>query len=151
MRLPVSREIGGLRFTVAPLGFRTQASLFVLLTKALGPALIETLAGAKSLADLTDASKFDLRAIATKAIEGLSDDLIDRLIEALGSSTSVQITPARAPNLDSLDAREEAFGAGRLDRFFGWIAFACEVNFGPFFGSLAQRVREQESTANTKA
>lgn len=128
-----TRQIDGLVFEVTPLGFSSGRRALVLASKILGPAVIDLLASAKpgeppSLRVLRDVSR-DL-------IARLSDDDLEALQNAFADSSRVFLDAKRSPFLSDSAAREEAFGNGRFLRFFAWLAFACEVNFGPFFVAL---------------
>jgi hypothetical protein len=134
MRTPERREIAGLAIEITPLGFEAQRRTFVVLARALGPALVEMLAGAKSLESL--GSPDALRRAALAAIERLDDATLEALTEAFGESSRAMFAPKRAPFLSEASAREEAFAGPHFARFFLWLRACVEVNYGPFFASL---------------
>jgi hypothetical protein len=137
MRTPERREIAGLTIEITPLGFEAQRRAFVVLAKALGPALVEALAGAKSI----DAMGSDaLRRAALSAIERVDDATLEALTEAFGESSRAMFAPKRAPFLSEPAAREEAFGGPHFARFFLWLRACVEVNYGPFFASLGAQI-----------
>jgi hypothetical protein len=105
----------------------------VRLTKAVGPAVVELLSAREAGKPPTDD---EIRRAALSAIQGIDDDALEALTEAFGESSRVFLDAKRSPFLSSAEARESAFGGGEFGRYFGWLAFAIEVNFGGFFGSL---------------
>lgn len=137
MRNPERREIAGLTIEITPLGFEAQRRAFVVLARALGPALVEILAGTKSAESMGDDA---LRRAALSALERIDDPTLEALTEAFGDSSRALFGPKRGPFLSEPAAREEAFGGANFGRFFLWLRAAVEVNFGPFFELLRGQI-----------
>ena len=149
MRNPEKREIAGLKIEITPLGFEAQRRAFVILAKAGGPALIEILAGAKTITSLgSDGEAF--RKAALSALDRTDDATLDALTEVFGETTRAMFSPKRAPFLSEASAREEAFGGPNFARYFLWLRACVEVNFAPFFGQLFGAT-DPASKENTQA
>ena len=125
----VSKEIGGVRYDVTKLGAKVASRLLLKLMKSVAPVfLVAAAAGKKSL----DLSR------ATGAIKDLSEDDFDWVCERFAEKTDVHIGTT-SPSLGSAGLFDLHF-SGRYTEMFEWLEFCVEVNFGPFFGVLKDRI-----------
>jgi hypothetical protein len=139
-----SREIGGLTFEVTTESFASGRVLLVLIGKIAGPSLVKLLSGAKSLAEVK--AEADLSGAVLAALEQITDARLSEIEAILAKSTRVKFADGRTPFLET--CRESAFaGPERWTRYFGWLKFALEVNFGSFFDSLSALVPAPKGAA----
>lgn len=135
MRTPARRALSGLTIEIAPLGFTDQRRAFVVLAKALGPALVELLAGARASAP--EAQTETLRKTALEAIDRLSISALEEITEIFAPSSRAIFSSSDSAFLSEGSAQERAFGGANFGRYLEWLRFAVEVNFGPFFASFS--------------
>mgnify|MGYP007071591696 CR=1 FL=1 len=139
-----TREIGGLTFEVTTESFASGRVLLVLIGKIAGPSLVKLLSGAKSLAEVK--AEADLSGAILAALEQITDARLSEIESILAKSTRVRFDDGRTPFLES--CKEAAFaGPARWTRYFGWLKFALEVNFGSFFDSLSAHVPAPKGAA----
>ena len=139
-----TREIGGLTFEVTTESFASGRTLLVLIGKIAGPSLVKLLSGAKSLAEVK--AEADLSGAILAALEQITDARLSEIEALLAKSTRVFFDDGRTPFLEG--CKEKAFaGPERWARYFGWLKFAMEVNFGSFFDSLSALVPGPKAAA----
>lgn len=146
MRSPERRQIDGLTVEITPLGFAAQRRVFVTLAKILGPSAVEILAGSRSASGLGDDA---LRRAALEALARVDDAGLEALTDAFGESSRAIFAANRSLFLSEPAAREEAFGGPNFGRFFAWLRACVEINFGPFFASLARSAAGAGSGVDT--
>lgn len=145
MQATKTREIAGLTFEVTEESFFNGQELLILVGKIAGPPLVKLLSGAKSLAEVQ--AEVDLSGAIIEALEQITPAKLRAIDAFLMKSTRVKFDDGRAPFLET--CKEAAFaGPQRWTRYFGWLKFALEVNFGSFFDSLSALVpaRKGEGT-----
>jgi hypothetical protein len=144
MQATKTREIAGLTFEVTEESFANGRTLLVLIGKIAGPSLVKLLSGAKSLAEFN--AEADLSGAILAALEQITDARLSEIEAVLAKSTRVLFDDGRTPFLET--CKEKAFaGPERWTRYFGWLKFALEVNFGSFFGSLSAFVPARKGEA----
>lgn len=135
MRSPVRRTFSGLTIEITPLGFTAQRSAFVILAKTLGPALVELLAGLEPKAS-SETKIASLKATALEALTRIDEAGLIEITSIFAPSSRALFTAKEGPFLDDAAVQERAFGEN-FGRYLEWLRACVEVNFGPFFASLA--------------
>lgn len=135
MRSPVRRTFSGLTIEITPLGFTAQRSAFVILAKTLGPALVELLAGLEPKAS-SETKIASLKATALEALTRIDEAGLIEITTIFAPSSRALFTAKEGPFLDDAAVQERAFGEN-FGRYLEWLRACVEVNFGPFFASLA--------------
>lgn len=137
MRSPARRTFSGLTIEITPLGFTAQRSAFVILAKTLGPALVELLAGLEPKAS-SETKIASLKATALEALTRIDEAGLIEITTIFAPSSRALFTAKEGPFLDDAAVQERAFGGGEnFGRYLEWLRACVEVNFGPFFASLA--------------
>ena len=135
MRSPVRRTFSGLTIEITPLGFTAQRSAFVILANTLGPALVELLAGLEPKAS-SETKIASLKATALEALTRIDEAGLIEITTIFAPSSRALFTAKEGPFLDDAAVQERAFGEN-FGRYLEWLRACVEVNFGPFFASLA--------------
>lgn len=138
MRSPVRRTFSGLTIEITPLGFTAQRSAFVLLTRTLGPAFVELLAGLEPKA--TSGTKIEaLKRTALEAMTRIDEPSLVEITAIFAPTSRALFSAKEGPYLEEAAVQERAFGED-FGRYLEWLRACVEVNFGPFFAWLAALV-----------
>ncbi len=130
------RTISGVTYQVTQLGWEQARSVFVRLTKMLGPALadgIESLdtavSGKSGELSLEKVSVKSISALLSQLVEKLSEDDFKYLTDVFAESTAIVKADGKVPQL-----KDEIFShfAGDFARLLKWLVFCVEVNFFDF-------------------
>lgn len=122
-----SRQIGEFSYEVTQFGAKLGNRVLLKVVKSVAP-LFMAAAAAGNLKDI------DVNGIAS-AIAGVSEDDFEWLVEQFAGATDVQIgeqTPSLKKVLD-------VHFAGKYLEELEWLAFAIEVNYGPFFQDMKRK------------
>lgn len=136
------KEIGGVTYEVTQLPFAQARKVLVLLSKKVLPGLSLALAGAvastakNGQAGLLDAGVSDIAAGVTRLVQDLDEADLIALEDAFGPCTKVHLPDGKTPILTAPN-RASHFKGGALFAYFGWLAFAIEVNYSDFFSAAA--------------
>ena len=114
------KEIDGVVYRVTPLGMNDAQKILLRIGKLVGPAAMGSVTNANDLA----------RAIAA----AIDETVIIGILDALRDKTNVRYSDGRELPLRN-EYNAHFAGAGMV-RWLPWLAWALEVNFGPFFASL---------------
>lgn len=133
-----SKTIGEYSYAVTQLDAVKGRRVFARLLKVAAPALASLSGGSKVKPD--DLAK-GLAALA----ETLSEDDVDFFCDAFAPSTTVTLADGKAPRLSDIFA---VHFAGKYLELVKWLAFALEVNFGPFWRGLSAKAGDSPPPAS---
>lgn len=131
-----TRKIGSHEIRIRQLPYREARRVFLTLAQLLGPAAMDALAGAASLADLRRGA-VDPAALAAGVrdlLGRLSDPALEDLSEAFGGACEVRLGPDRWATMHA-PIRDEVFTGSLVDAF-RWLAACVEVNYSDFLTAL---------------
>lgn len=146
-----SKEISGSNYTVYPLKATKGLTMFVKLTKIVGPALgivIDAAAGGKdgkiNFAQLMSTKvNSDIFGRASEALViRLDEGQIQAMVAELAEVTEIS-SGGKTMQLKSV---YEAHFAGKMGMLFAWLKFALEVQFADFFASWGTSDQDASST-----
>jgi hypothetical protein len=127
------RNIDGVNFRVAGLDLRTERSVFIRLSKVLGPAI----------AELTRVTTLEaaLPQVFSRLLEGLNEEEVDFLIDSFKGVTEVGATLTDGAALWT-PYMETAFKNG-VSSQFKWLWFCLEHQFSGFLGQGSGKLEEK--------
>lgn len=124
----VERTIGDVRFRVSQLGFDASRKLFVRLSKRVGPGLARLAGG-------------DVPGGLAALVEALEDADLVYATDVLGDVSAYSTNDGKAwPSMSVKANRDLLFDEAGLSVFFGWLAFALEVQYADFSAALGRLV-----------
>lgn len=122
-----TRQIGEFSYEVTQFGAKVGNRVLLKVVKSLAP-LFMAAAAAGNIKDI------DVEGVAS-AIAGISEDEFEWLVEQFASATEVQIGE-QTPTLKKV---YDLHFAGKYLDELAWLAFAIEVNYGPFFQDMKRK------------
>lgn len=131
-----TRAIGSRQIRIRQLPYREARRVFLSLATLLGPALLDALGGAASLADLRRGA-VDPRALSgglRDLLGRLSDSALEDLCEAFGSACEVDRGGGKWATMHA-PIRDEIFSGSLVDSF-RWLVACVEVNYSDFLTAL---------------
>jgi len=142
MRKPHEREIDGIDYVMYEMNPFKSSALLTRLLKLLGKPIASMISGIdkKEGQSLMDSS-FDEKLIGTAVEElsmRLSEKEVDRLMKDLLVKDLITFKEEGADEFRKISNLETHFGKHGLLHLFKVVKFSLEVNFGDFFGGLAE-------------
>lgn len=126
-----TRTIGEFTYEVTQFGAKIGNRVLLKVVKSIAPIFMAA-AAAGQLKSL------DVDGIAA-AIAGISEDEFEWLVEAFAGATDVQVGDT-APSLKRV---YDLHFAGKYSDELAWLAFAIEVNYGPFFQDMKRKAADR--------
>lgn len=127
-RQAVIKTIGGIEFSIYPLGALTGRKVLTRLIRMAGPAMGKD----TSLADL---------------LGGIKEEDVEYLCDVFGQVTMVTLAPDKKPDLKTVF--DNVF-AGRYEVMTEWLKACLEVNFSSFFQNLGSALGKSASNGTGK-
>ncbi len=128
-RQAVIKTIGGIEFSIYPLGAMTGRKVLTRLIRMAGPAMGKD----TSLADL---------------FAGIKEEDIEYLCDIFAQVTMVTLSPEKKPDLKAVF--DNVF-AGRYEVMVEWLKACLEVNFSSFFQNLGNALGKSVSKETEKS
>jgi hypothetical protein len=140
---PQTRQIGEFSYKVTPFGAKVGNRVLLKVVKSIAP-LFMAAAAAGNLKSLS--GNFDAEGLAG-AVAGISEDDFEWLVEKFAEATDLELGD-RSPGLKTVYDRH--FAGNYLDEL-AWLAFAIEVNYGPFFQDMKRKAAAKLGSEAGKA